>query len=81
VSADRQKAVATALGAAGKSAATAVARLVEDLGLPTSLFEVGVLRSQFDAIAVGAMQNMFVRQNPRRIESAAVIHAILEAAF
>ena len=81
VNADRQKAVATALGAAGKSAASAVARLVEDLGLPTSLFEVGVLRSQFDAIAVGAMQNMFVRQNPRRIESAAVIHAILEAAF
>jgi alcohol dehydrogenase class IV len=77
----RQRDVSAALGAPGLSAADAVARLVEDLALPASLSDVGVDRSQFDAIALGAMQNMFVRQNPKRIDSASEICAILEAAF
>ena len=81
VNGGRQRDVAEALGASGHSAATAVRQLVEDLELPSSLSEVGVVRSQFDAIAHGAMQNMFVRQNPNPIDNVSDIHALLETAF
>jgi maleylacetate reductase len=81
VNADQQAAVAGALGATDNDAAGAVAELVEGLGLPTRLRDVGVRREHYDAIAAGAMQNFFVRSNPRPINDPAQIGEILEMAW
>ncbi len=81
VNAAQQTVVAQALGAKDADAATAVAKLVEDLGLPTRLRDVGVRREHYDAIAAGAMQNVFVRSNPRPINDPAQVREILDLAW
>jgi alcohol dehydrogenase class IV len=81
VNADRQAVVAEALGAKDGDAATAVARLIEALGQPTRLRDVGVRREHYDAIATGAMQNVFVRSNPRPVTSQAQVREILDMAW
>lgn len=81
VNGDRQIMVAEALGATDGDAAAAVAKLIADLGQPTRLRDVGVRREHFDAIAAGAMQNMFVRSNPRPVTDQAHVREILELAW
>lgn len=78
--ADRQRSISVALGESG-DAADAVAKLIADLGQPTSLRDVGVSKDQFGAIARGAMQNMMVRSNPRQITGEADVLEILELAW
>lgn len=80
VNAAQQTVVGQALGATD-DAATAVAKLVEALGLPRSLRDVGVKREHYDAIAAGAMQNVFVRSNPRPVTDQAQIREILDLAW
>ena len=49
---------------------------------PTArLHEVGVRREHYDAIAAGAMQNVFVRSNPRPMTGSAQIREILDMAW
>lgn len=79
--ATQQARIAQAMGAADGDAAGAVARLVKSLGMPTRLSEQGVRRDQFDAIAAGALQNMWVRSNPRPIETPQDVIGLLEAAY
>jgi len=81
VNADRQAVVAEALGAKDGDAATAVARLIEALGQPTRLRDVGVRKEHYDAIATGAMQNVFVRSNPRPVTSPGQVREILDMAW
>ena len=81
VNAAQQAIVAQAMGAKGDDAAAAVAKLVEALGLPTRLRDVGVKREHYDAIAAGAMQNLFVRSNPRPITDPAQVREILDMAW
>jgi alcohol dehydrogenase class IV len=81
INADQQAIVAQALGAADDDAATAVAKLIDDLGQPSRLRDVGVRREHFDAISAGAMQNVFVRSNPRPITDPEQIREILELAW
>lgn len=81
VNADRQSAVAAALGRQGQSAGEAVSELVADLGLPRRLRDVGVTPEMMRTIAATSLSNQFVRQNPRPIRDAADIMEILEAAF
>jgi maleylacetate reductase len=81
VNADRQAIVAEALGAKDGDAATAVARLIEALGQPTRLRDVGVRQEHYDAIAAGAMQNVFVRSNPRPVTSPSQVREILDMAW
>ena len=81
VNAAQQAVVAQALGATDGDAATAVARLVEALGQPTRLRDAGVRPEHYDAIAAGAMQNVFVRSNPRPITDPAQVCEILEMAW
>jgi maleylacetate reductase len=81
VNADQQGVVAQALGAKDDDAATAVAKLVNDLGLPNRLRDVGVKREHYDAIATGAMQNLFVRSNPRPVSDPAQVREILDLAW
>jgi maleylacetate reductase len=81
VNAAQQAIVAQALGAKDGDAAMAVAKLVEGLGQPTRLREVGVRPEHYDAIAAGAMQNVFVRSNPRPITNSAQVREILAMAW
>lgn len=78
---ERQQLVAEAMGDPGRPAHALVAELIERLGMPTRLRDVGVERSHFDAIANGGMQNMMVRSNPRPITHADHIRDILEIAW
>jgi two-component system osmolarity sensor histidine kinase EnvZ len=57
------------------------AALIAGLGMPTRLRDQGVSRDQFEAIARGAMDNMWVRSNPRPITSQQDVIGLLEAAF
>lgn len=77
----RQALVSRAMGEAQTPAADLVRRLVQDLGMPATLREVGVKREHFEAIARGGMENMMVRSNPRPIRSPQDIIEILEMAW
>ena len=77
----QQARIAHALGAATGDAAGAVARLIGGLGVPTRLRDLGVDRGQFDAIAAGALQNMWVKTNPRPLANADDVRGLLEAAW
>ena len=81
VNASQQAVVAQAMGASDGDAAAAVAKLVESLGQPTRLRDVGVRPAHYDAIADGAMQNFFVRSNPRPITEPAQVREMLEMAW
>lgn len=78
VNADRQRLVAQALGSSQQPVDVQLRTLIKTLGLPTRLRDVNVNRSQFEAIANGALENMFVRANPRPITNSAQIYDILE---
>lgn len=77
----RQAQIAEALGRPGEDAADAVAALIAGLGLPVRLRDAGVTRDRFDAIARGAMQNLWVRTNPRPIDAVDQIVGLLDAAY
>lgn len=78
---DKQEAIAAALGDRAESASSSVAALVKRLGLPASLQEVGVAKSQLAEIAARAYRHPVVRNNPRRIASADDVMEILELAW
>jgi alcohol dehydrogenase class IV len=77
----QQARIAQAMGATDGDAAGAVARLIASLGMPTRLRDQGVKPEQFEAIAAGAIHNMWVRSNPRPIEGKAGVVKLLEAAY
>jgi maleylacetate reductase len=79
--AEKQRQIAGAMGRPGARAADAVAELIATLGQPTTLRAVGVKRDQLTKIADAAMQNLWVRTNPRPIRSAEEVMQILEAAW
>lgn len=81
VNGSQQAVVAQAMGAKDEDAASAVAKLVEMLGQPARLRDVGVKREHYDAIAAGAMQNVFVRSNPRAVTGPDQIREILDMAW
>jgi maleylacetate reductase len=81
VNAERQKLVAKALGFPERPAHELLSSLISELGMPTTLQEVGVERSQFESIANGAMHNMFVRANPRSITTPSQVLEILESCW
>lgn len=81
VTADRQARIAQAMGAADGDAAGAVARLIASLGLPTRLRDLGVERAVFPQIAAGALGNLWVKTNPRPLQSADDVIGLLEAAW
>jgi alcohol dehydrogenase class IV len=81
VNAVQQKTVAAAMDRRGLEAGDAVAELVDDLGQPATLRDVGVKRDHFDAIVAGSLTNLFVSQNPRQITDGGQIREILEMAW
>lgn len=81
VNAERQKIVSDCLGAPDAAAADAVLALIDELGLPSRLRDVGIERQHFDKIAKDAMHNLLVRNNPRRIDRPEQVLEILEMAW
>lgn len=77
----QQKPIATALGKPELSAADGVKNLLLDLGLPTSLQEVGVESSLLEEISKRAFKHPVVRNNPSPIDSPQQIEEILQLAW
>lgn len=80
VSAKKQLLVSEALGAPDLPGADAVARLIADLGQPSTLKAVGVKREQIGFIADAALKNRWVQTNPRPFSREEMM-ALLEAAY
>jgi maleylacetate reductase len=78
--ADRLALVSELMGARTLSASDAVKRLVEGLGLPTSLASVGIGPESFQAIAEHTLHDAGVRTGARPIAGAQDIVEILELA-
>jgi maleylacetate reductase len=76
-----QKDIASALGMPGGSASAAVATLLDDLGLPRRLGDVGVDAGQIPAIAGRAAKHSVAKANPRPITSAKDAEEILTLAL
>lgn len=81
VNGERQAMVAGAFGKPGGDAAALIGELIEALGQPRTLRDVGVLKAHYPAIAAGAMQNVMVRSNPRPIDAPEQISEILDLAW
>lgn len=73
--------VSEAFGNTSKPASEFLAELVEALGMPTRLRDVGVTREHFDAVAQGSLLNAWVRANPEPIHHVEQVYQILEAAY
>ena len=80
INATRQSWVAEAIGGAD-NAADAIAKLIRDLGLPTTLRDVGVRQDQLDTIAQGSMHDRWIHTNPRKIDGPATVRTLLDAAW
>lgn len=81
VNADRQRALAEAMGAPGQEAAALVAALIATLDQPGALRAVGIERKDLDTIAEQALSYPPVHMNPRTIRGAADVREILELAW
>ena len=78
---NRQREASRLMGKPEAAAADLVADLVQRLGLPGRLRDVGIRREDFQAIADHTMHDAPVRTNPRKIERPADIVEILELAW
>jgi maleylacetate reductase len=81
VNAERQARVSEALGRPGHPAADAVAELINALGLPMRLRDVGVTEDQLDRIAELSMHDRWIHTNPRKIDGPPVVRELLDAAW
>ena len=77
----QQAQIAQAMGRADGDAASAVSALIESLGLPTRLSALTVNRDQLTQIANGAMENLWVKTNPRPIKTVEEMVGVLEMAW
>ncbi|WP_077001645.1 iron-containing alcohol dehydrogenase family protein [Variovorax sp. KK3] len=59
----------------------ALDNLLRGLGLPAGLRDTGLRREDFDVVVKDAGADHFLRRNPRRVESDAQLHALLDAAW
>ena len=79
VTAEQQRRISIALGLASESAAEAVRRLVAELELPCRLSDVGVDETDLELIAESSLGNLFVRQNPRKMQGADILRLLRDA--
>lgn len=78
--AERQKVVAEAFGKPGVAAGDAVREFVAGLGLPATLAEAGVGEDQFDLIAKNSLHDRWLHTNPRKVNGADDVIALLKLA-
>ena len=77
----QQKPIVKALGETNISAGRAVRSLVESLGLPSTLQQVGIREEQLDEIAVRAIKHPVVQTNPRSLQTEEQVLEILNLAW
>lgn len=65
----RQPLIAAALGRIGEPPAVALGTLLLELGLPTTLREVGVGEADFPELARKSMANQWIRTGPRPVDT------------
>ena len=75
-----QKSIAAALGAPDRDASEVFGALIEELGLPRKLAEVGVAEDRFELISRNAMLSIFTRANPQPIREPGDVVKILKLA-
>ncbi len=73
--------IAAALGQPGRDAADQVEALIASLGLPTRIGQLGLSADRLPLIAQKAMASPWVHSNPRKIDSAAQVQALLQQAW
>ncbi len=81
VNAERQAIVSEALDRPGQPAADALLELLEELGLPRRLRDVGVKREQLEPIAKTVIATGQARFNPRPVREPSDVLEILESAW
>ena len=81
INGSQQKLVSEALGEPHKPACDVVSELVAQLGLPSTLREVGVKAEMLDLIAQNSMHDRLIHSNPRKIHGPEDVRSILEAAW
>jgi len=77
----RQQMIAEALGRPDRPPAETLEKLIASLGLPIRLRDAGMDYDRMDDVAENAMRDKWIYTNPRRIEDAAQVREILEAAW
>ena len=80
VNAERQKALALAMGKPNTPASDLIGKLIEDLELPTKLEQVGGKQDQFSTLSENCMLDDWTFSNPREIRSPEQVMEILELA-
>lgn len=80
VNAARQRLVSEAFGAPERAAGDLVEALIRQLGLPSTLAEVGVNKESFEAIAIKSMNDPWTHTNPRKIQGSEDVVRILQMA-
>ena len=81
VNADRQQAVATALGQPDAHASSILDGLIRDLGMPRHLRDVGVAEDDLPRLAENCMLDDWTFSNPRPISTPDQVMDILRAAY
>ena len=77
----QQRLVSEALGDPHKPACDVVSELIAQLGLPSTLREVGVQPEMLDLIAKHSMHDRLIHSNPRKIQGPEDVRRILDAAW
>ena len=81
VNGERQREVALAMGAPGKSAAEVVDAFIRGLGMPRTLREVKVAEADLPRLAQNCMLDDWTYSNPRPISGPEQVMEILRAAY
>jgi maleylacetate reductase len=78
---EANKKILTAMGLNSGDAATALRALIEGLGLPSRLSDVGVKRADLQTIAERSLHDPLIVNSPRKVCSAEDVLSILDAAW
>lgn len=81
VNGERQKEIATAMGAPGKECADVIDQFVRNLDMPRTLREVGVSDNQLPQLAENCMLDDWTFSNPRPIKTPEQVMEILKTAY
>lgn len=81
VNGERQKQIATAMGAPGQDCAGVIDRFISSLDMPRSLREVGVSQNQLPQLAENCLLDDWTFSNPRPIRTAEQVLEILNTAY
>jgi alcohol dehydrogenase class IV len=80
VNAERQREIAEAIGEPGRSVAESLGSLLDELGLPRKLKDIGITQAMIPQIVQYALSSPVVAGNPRPVKTETDVMEILELA-